>query len=63
MHLAERGRTSLRDGGAYERPLSLSTMRARRPLWPKLLRASKAMPPVIGTVADDGDDPAVLHVA
>jgi hypothetical protein len=33
--------------GAYERPLSLSTSTARAPEWPRLLRPSKAMPPVI----------------
>ena len=33
--------------GAYDRPLSLRTMSTLRPLWPMLLRASKAMPPVI----------------
>ena len=33
--------------GAYERPLSLRMMTARRWLWPRLFRASNAMPPVI----------------
>ncbi|CAB4733759.1 unannotated protein [freshwater metagenome] len=33
--------------GAYERPLSFSTMMTRRLEWPRLLSASYAMPPVI----------------
>ncbi len=43
-HAFRRGATR---SGAYDRPLSLSTITQRAPLWPKLLSASKAMPPVI----------------
>ena len=33
--------------GAYERPLSFSTIVTLRPLWPRLLSPSNAMPPVM----------------
>ena len=56
-------RTRLSDSlemvGAYDRPLSLSTIVTLHSEWPRLLRPSKAMPPVIEPSPMHRDDAAI----